>query len=405
VKGHPSTPHGPLVLACLLGGSAGWAMTAAGAGAASLGPSYDVGLVAIGLMTTALAIPYAALQMPAGSFVDRVGVRTAAVLGLSLVVLANLMASTTPLLWLALLCRSLAGVGYAVCFVSGAELARSSGSGPSGMGVFGGVALAASGFAVLMVPLAEPSLGWRAAWLTSAVIALVALLVVARLPPATPAARRAGPTAGRPPTRGPSLLRDGELHRLAAVHAVTLGLGVVLSNWAVMVLEESWGFSRTTAALTGSVVLGMSVLSRPLGGYLARRSPERVGLMVVLSLLGCSAATVALVVPSAPGVAVAAVLTLGVLSGLPFAGVIIAGQARRPDRPAAAVGLLNGQANGVIVVGTPLMGAALEHGRTSTALVLVAALWLAPLLARPRSTRRGSASGSRTAPSPALEPR
>ncbi|MCW2821759.1 MAG: putative sugar transporter, partial [Marmoricola sp.] len=115
--------------------------------------------------------------------------------------------------------------------------------------------------------------------------------------------------------------------------------------------------------------------------------------------------TVALVVPSAPGVAVAAVLTLGVLSGLPFAGVIIAGQARRPDRPAAAVGLLNGQANGVIVVGTPLMGAALEHGRTSTALVLIAALWLAPLLARPRSTRRGSASGSRTAPSPALEPR
>ncbi|MCW2820702.1 MAG: putative sugar transporter, partial [Marmoricola sp.] len=212
MKGHPSTPHGPLVLACLLGGSAGWAMTAAGAGAASLGPSYDVGLVAIGLMTTALAIPYAALQMPAGSFVDRVGVRTAAVLGLSLVVLANLMASTTPLLWLALLCRSLAGVGYAVCFVSGAELARSSGSGPSGMGVFGGVALAASGFAVLMVPLAEPFLGWRAAWLTSAVIALVALLVVARLPPATHAARRAGPTTGRPSTRGPTLLRDGELH-------------------------------------------------------------------------------------------------------------------------------------------------------------------------------------------------
>jgi predicted MFS family arabinose efflux permease len=383
-------------------------MTAAGAGAAVLGSSYGVGLVAIGLMTTTLAIPYAALQMPAGSFVDGVGVRTAALLGLTLVVVANLAASTTPVLWLALLCRAFAGAGYAVCFVSGAELARRSGTGPSGMGVFGGVALAASGFAVLLVPLAERSLGWRAAWLTSAVIALVALVVVLRLPrtltPAPPV-RRTGPVATPTSDRGASLLRDGELHRLAAVHAVTLGLGVVLSNWAALVLEDSWGFGRATAALTGSVVLGLSVLSRPLGGYLARRFPERMGLMVVLSLLGCSAATAALVIPTAPAVAVLSVLVLGVLSGLPFAGVIIAGQARRPDRPGAAVGLLNSQANALIVLGTPLMGAALEHGRTATALVLIALVWLAPLLARPRSTRGGPVSPQAGSTSPALEPR
>jgi predicted MFS family arabinose efflux permease len=402
-------------------------MTAAGAGAASLGPAYDVGLVAIGLMTTALALPYAALQMVAGSFVDRVGVRTASALGLSLVVLANVVAATTPELWLALGCRTLAGAGYAVCFVSGADLARRSGTGPAGMGVFGGVALAASGFAVLMVPLAEHPLGWRAAWSTSAAIALVTLLVVLRLPreAATPraaindAAAHPVGAADDPPR---SLLRDGELHRLAAVHAVTLGLGVVLSNWAALVLQDSWGFGRTSAALTGSVVLGLSVLSRPVGGYLARRFPERVGLMVVLSLLGCSAATVALVVPSVPVVAVLSVLVLGVLSGLPFAGVIIAGQSRRPDRPGAAVGMLNSQANALIVVGTPLMGAALERDRTSAALVLVALLWVAPLLARPRSTRRGhvasdlpvsrvaldaadSADGRAGADSPALDPR
>ena len=97
----PPTARSALALACLLGGSSGWAMTAAGAGAAGLATGYDVGLVAIGFMTTALAIPYAALQMPAGSFVDRVGVQVAAVLGLTLVVLAHLAASTTPLLWLA----------------------------------------------------------------------------------------------------------------------------------------------------------------------------------------------------------------------------------------------------------------------------------------------------------------
>ncbi len=402
----PPTARSALALACLLGGSSGWAMTAAGAGAAGLATGYDVGLVAIGFMTTALAIPYAALQMPAGSFVDRVGVQVAAVLGLTLVVLAHLAASTTPLLWLALFCRALAGVGYAVCFVSGAELARSSGSGASGMGVFGGVALAASGLAVLMVPLAEYALGWRAAWLTSAGIASVALLVVVRLPASSPTGRRGTTTTPVPPAPRPSLLRDGELHRLAAVHAVTLGLGVVLSNWAVTFLEDSWGFSRGGAALTGSVILGLSVVSRPLGGHLARHFPERVGLLSVLSLLGCSAATAALVIPSASWIAVLAMLALGVLSGLPFAGVILAGQARRPDRPAAAVGLLNSQANALIVVGTPLMGAAIEQGRTSTALVMLALLWVAPLLARPTSTRRGHTLGPDVAgSSPALEAR
>jgi predicted MFS family arabinose efflux permease len=302
------------------------------------------------------------------------------------VVVAYAAALTVPLTWLALLCRAAAGAGYAVCFVSGAELARTSGTGPSGVGLFGGVSLAASGAAVLAVPFAEPLLGWRAPWATSGMIAVVALLMVVR----TPVPARAAPvSADRPPAldRGPSLLRDGELHRLAAVHAVTLGLGVVLSNWAALVLEDSWGFGRTAAALTGSVVLGMSVLSRPLGGHLARRVPDRMGQVAVLSLAGCSAATLALAFPTIPLVAVLAVVALGVLSGLPFAGVITAAQARRPDRPAAAVGLLNTQANAVIVVGTPLMGAALEHGVAPAALWAMAGLWLVPLLARPRSGR------------------
>jgi predicted MFS family arabinose efflux permease len=115
-----------------------------------------------------------------------------------------------------------------------------------------------------------------------------------------------------------------------------------------------------------------------------------MGQVSAVSLAGCSVATLALAFPSHPGVAVLAVVALGVLGGLPFAGVIIAGQARRPDRPAAAVGLLNSQANAMILIGTPLLGAAIEHSETSSALWLVAVLWLLPLVARPRSTRRAA---------------
>ncbi|QNN54565.1 MFS transporter [Nocardioides mesophilus] len=385
----PTDRGAALVLACMLGGSAGWAMTAAGAGAATIAPAYDAGLVTVGLMTTALAAPYAALQLPAGALVDRIGPRKASVLGLTLVVVVHVLAATVPLTWLALVCRAAAGAGYAVCFVSGAELVRRSGAGASALGIFGGVSLAASGLSVLVIPLAEGMLGWRAAWVTSGAAALVAVTLVALVPVPAMAVRSPGrPDREDRPAATGWILLDGELHRLAAVHAVTLGLGVVLSNWAAVLLVTDWGFSRPAAALAASLVLGLTVLSRPLGGALALRLPHHRGRVSALSLLACALATLALAAPTVPAVAVVAVVTLGVLGGLPFAAVLAAGQARRPDRPAAAVGLLNSQANGLILLGTPLLGAAIEGAWSSPALVLLAVLWLVPLLVWPRSYRR-----------------
>jgi predicted MFS family arabinose efflux permease len=370
-------------------------MTAAGAGAATLAPAYDVGLVTVGLMTTALATPYALLQLPSGALVDRIGVRNASVLGLLVVVLAHVAACTTPTTWVALVARTLSGAGFAVCFVSGAELARRSGAGPSGIGFFGGVALGASGVAVAVVPLAEPLLDWRSAWATTGVVAVVALLCVALvdLP-------ERGPEAPRPAAAGTGrrLVADGELHRLGSVHAVTLGIGVVLSNWAALVLVETWGFGRPAAAGVASLVLGCSVLSRPLGGVVARRFPRRVAAVAMVSLPVCAAATLALAFRTTPVVAVAAVLAVGVFSGLPFATVISAVQARRPDRPAAAVGMVNSQANTLILAGTPLLGAAIAADHTTAALVVVAALWTLPLVSWPRTMARrvvGGAAASR----------
>jgi nitrate/nitrite transporter NarK len=388
----PSGPRATLAVACLVGGSAGWAMTAAGAGVDSLVPAYGVDLVTVGLMTTALALTYALLQLPAGSLVDRIGPRRSSMLGLSAVVVVHVVASSAPETWLALTCRALAGAGYAVCFVSGAELARSSGTGITGIGVFGGVSLAASGVAVAVVPLFEPLLHWRSAWATSGLVATVALVAVARIrPPIDP---RLGPTTTVPddltPVAATSLWRDAELYRLAGVHALTLGAGVVLSNWATVVLVDTWGFSRAGAAVTGSLVLGMAVLCRPAGGELSRRRPEAMGRLTVLSLIVCAVATLALSIPSTPFIAVVAVMALGLFSGLPFAAVLAAGQAQRPDRPGAAVGLMNGIASSLILVGTPLLGAAIDQGITAAGLQIIAVLWLVPLAGLPRTVGRSA---------------
>jgi predicted MFS family arabinose efflux permease len=369
---------GTLAAGCLVGGAAGWSLTAAGAGATGLEDAYGVGLVVVGLFTTAMAIPYALLQLPAGALVDRWGAQRAGLLGLALMIVAYLAALTVPHVGLAMAARAVVGAGGAICFSAGAELARQSRTGPLGLGLFGGVAIGAGGAAVLVVPLLEGVLGWRSAWATGAGAALLAAGAVALVPTAASVTH----SATRPRVRGgASVIRDGQLHRLAAVHAVTLGLGVVLSNWVAVVLERVWGLPTGMAATLGSLVLLLAGVSRPLGGYLARRHPTSIRPLVVGALVASAAATAALAWPSGVVVAALAVGVLGMASGLPFAAVLAAAQTRRTDRPAAAVGLMNAQANVLVLLGAPLLGAAIQHASSTAGLLVVAALWLVPLLA------------------------
>ncbi|MGZ4604718.1 MAG: MFS transporter [Blastococcus sp.] len=388
-----------LAAGCLLGGAAGWSLTAAGAGATALEAAYGVDLVMVGLFTTAMAVPYALLQLPAGALVDRWGARRAGLLGLGLMIVAYLVALPVAHVGVALAARALVGAGGAICFSAGADLARTSRTGPLGLGLFGGVAIGFGGAAVLAVPLLEAVLGWRSAWGTSAATALLAVGATALMPAVAGIVR----PATRPPAPdGRSVIRDGQLHRLAAVHAVTLGLGVVLGNWVAVVLERVWGLAPGVAAALGSLVLLLAVVSRPLGGYLARRHPSRVRGLVVGALVASALGTAVLARPSGVVLAGLAVTVVGLASGLPFAAVLAAAQARRGDRPAAAVGLMNGQANLLVLVGAPLLGASIQAGTSTRGLLVVAAVWLVPLAAlpealgrRPRRTRlpAGSPSG------------
>ncbi|MFF2246065.1 nitrate/nitrite transporter [Arthrobacter sp. NPDC058130] len=378
-----------LAAACLAAAAAGWGLTAAGAGAGALSEVYDSDLITIGLLTTVLAIPYAAMQLPAGHLVDRFGARHTALFGLALVVLSYLAAAAIPVLPVAFVARVLGGAGSAVGFVVGAELARRARVGAVGLGAFGGFAIGSGGLAIAVIPALEPALGWRTAWLTCAAVAAGALaLVWACVPAHIPSKPHPMILRAHRP-----VLRDWELHRLGAVHAVTLGLGVVLGNWVAVILHTRWNLPFGTAAAIASLILLMTIASRPLGGFIASKYPHCLRWVVPASLVVCAVATALLYLPSTSLVAVAAVLSLGVASGLPFAAVLRGAQRWRPDRPAAAVGLLNALANALVVLGTPLFAAAIQHEQVGAALFTTAALWLAPIAALPRSLH--SAAGNR----------
>ncbi|MET8563838.1 MFS transporter [Streptomyces flaveolus] len=370
-----------MLAACLLGGTAGWSLTAAGAEASTIAGVYHLTLPEVGVLTSTFSLTYAAFQVPSGIVVDRLGMRRAGVWGLGMVAAAYACAALAPLAILAGLCRAVAGVGAALCYVSGAETARSSGTGPVGQGLFGGAAAAAGGAALLAVPLGDGVLGWRSTWVTSALLALAGLAAVLIAVPSAVAQRKRASVVG-PRTRG-SVFGDGELYRLAAVHAVTFGGSVVLSNWAALILRRTWGVPSALASASASLILLTTILSRPLGGYLARRRPDRVRAWTAGSLMAGGLCVLALAHAGPRPLAPLLCLALGIASGIPFAGVFASAQQRRPDRPAGAIGLLNAHANALIVVGIPLVGASVADGWSTTALVLVAAVWTVPLVCLP----------------------
>jgi predicted MFS family arabinose efflux permease len=370
-----------LLAACLLGGTAGWSLTAAGAEATSLARAYHLSLPEVGILTSAFSVTYAAAQVPSGMAVDRFGARRAGVWGLGMVAAAYAVASIAPWGGLAFTCRAIAGIGAALCYVAGAEAARGSGTGAVGQGIFGGAAAAAGGVALLVVPLAGHALGWRSTWVTSALLALAGLVAVLSAVPAVVPDRARAALEGLGARH--SIRRDRELYRLAAVHAVTFGGSVVLSNWAALILRRTWHVSGTFAAVSASLILLTTIVSRPLGGYLARRWPGHSLRWTVASLLTGSLCVLALTAGQPVAVAPVLCVLLGIASGLPFAGVFAAAQQRHPGRSAGAVGLINAHANLVIVLGTPLLGAAVAGGWMSTAIVVSAAVWTIPLICLP----------------------
>ena len=180
--------------ACALGLATGWQIANTGAVAEPLAREYGVGLVTVGLFTTALFLMHLVMQIPGGRAADRFGPRRSGLVGLALIGVGNAVALAAPEPGLAFTMRALIGIGTGLSFVAGADYVRAAGASSTAQGVYGGIALAGGGLALAVVPLAEDSLSWRAPFVTGLLVAALALLL--RSPPDP---RRPAP---RPPVRG-----------------------------------------------------------------------------------------------------------------------------------------------------------------------------------------------------------
>jgi nitrate/nitrite transporter NarK len=230
------------------------------------------------------------------------------------------------------------------------------------------------------VPQLEGATGWRAPYWTALVLAAAALILVL----ATRTGEAASPARAAPSGAPSGVVGDRRLYPLAVLYAASYGLGVVLANWVVELLQRHSALSDGAAAAVGALTLLLVMLSRPLGGWILRAHAERTRLAVAVSIVAGTAGTLALVAAEPVWLTVLGSVLVGLGAGIPFSPAFTGAALIRPDAPAASVGLVNTAANFVVLVGTPLVGLSFSlEGEGRLGFVAIAGLWLAALAVLP----------------------
>jgi len=326
---------------------------------------YGVGLAVVGLFTTALFLTHAALQVPMGRLCDRIGPRLVGAAGLVVVAAASAAALGLREAWFGIAMRLVAGVGTAGSFVGGSDYVRATIGSPVAQGLYGAMSMAGGGLALAFLPLWG---SWRAPFVSAAAVAAAGVLVVA-VAPREPSRPKVGAEL-------PNVL-DRRLLPLAAMHAASFGLSVVIGNWVVTLLHRAGGISEHVAGPAGALVLFLGLVSRPLGGRVVDRPA-----ILRASFLASGAGIALLAVAKPLPLALAAAAIVGIAAGIPFAPAFAGAARLRPDAPGAAVGLVNMVAAVTILVGTPLLGLTFSlPGEGRIGFLAVAALCAATALA------------------------
>ena len=236
-----------------------------------------------GFLTTGIFATHAAMQIPGGHLVDRLGAKRVLFCALAWVMLGNLAIAFAGAYWQLLACKIFTGIGTGVCFVGGARYVHAAAKGPRlnfAQGLFGGSVQLGAGFVILAVPRLNLLAGWRVTFLVSAGMALTAAVIWLAAAPNIS-------SGAAPPGRLGEMLLAPQLWLLGLVQMATFGLSLVVGSWVVVILTRVLKVPATQAGLIGSLVLLLGIVSRPLGGILRRHMGIRslfIGSLLMIAL-------------------------------------------------------------------------------------------------------------------------
>lgn len=329
----------------------------------------------VGLLASALAVPFALVQVPAGILGDTWGLHRAFALSLSLFGAGFLLSATGDTFAALMAARAITGLGAGMIVPLASSLARRvqpeqnmRNQGIVGTGWGLGFVLG-----LLLLPLLFG--GWRAAFAAFGACALALAAVAALWLPRGTTAAGAALEAAR---HG---LRNARTW-LLAVYMWGIGLANVgVGAWAIVYATDARGASETGALLLASLV-GWGLLPASVVGT---RAATRFGTAAVVpvSAIGLAAAVVALTMPTPLAVTALALFAVGWFTGFPF-GVVLALIARIVEAPGSqaqgpVAGAINGFAFLGAVVAPPLVG--FVYDATDSWSVAFASLLIGPTVA------------------------
>lgn len=303
-----------------------------------------------GLLTTGIFLTHALMQVPGGRLADRMGPSRVMVFALAWIALANFAIGFSGAYWQLLLWKTLAGMGTGACFAAGARYTVGMFKGGAlhlAQGLYGASIVLGSGFVLFAVPQLLGAFGWRGAFEGCAIVAAA---VWALWMWATPAPVRLTPAVG---SIGEMMVHR-ELWLLGWMQMASFGLMIVAGTWITTLLNADFEIPLKAAGLLGSLVLLLGILSRPLGGWLARfmHIKTLIGVSLLVNALACAA----LGWGHFFAVTMAAIVALGLGCGLPYAGIFNRAAALFPGRAGAAMGFVNMVGIVMILGGAPAVG-------------------------------------------------
>ncbi len=313
---------------------------------------YQVSYVQVSVLIGILFWSHALMQIPGGIVADRLGIRKTLLIGLSFICFGNFMPAALPSLELALLGRTLTGIGTGLSFLTSMKMIAL--YAPAGrVGVYqsfiGGL------FCVrddLFLPR-HPSPGrasWRWSYLVPGGISLLFLVFLGtlRLESISPAAPR--PLGLWRIVR----IRNGWI--LGIYHALSFGSVVTLGNWWPSLLSEI-RHNPTAAQIAwgGALLMLISGVGRVSGGFLLLRF--RSSFVANASILILSAIFLGLFLIPYPGLTLALLLLAAWFGSINFGAFFhLASQETTPDSLATLLGFINFLANAGAVLFTLMFG-------------------------------------------------
>ena len=314
---------------------------------------FDVQATALSSLAVVQIIVYAALQIPVGVVLDRVGPRKLILSGALLMSIGQVVLAFAPSIGVAIVGRVLVGAGDAMMFISVGRLMAGWFSGrilpflTQAMGTVGQV-----GQLLSAVPLAFllHAVGWTPAFISAASFSALSLVLVFAIVRNSPDANLpTGPITIRSPalhTLRESLARPGTQlgfwsHFVSQSSATTLTL-----LWGFPFLSVGLGYGPALAAGLITLITISAMVAGPVLGLLSARYPYRRSNIVlgIVTAMGI-AWTLVLAWPGHPPFWLVVVLLVVVAVGGP--GSLIGFDFARSFNPARS----HGSASGIVNVG------------------------------------------------------